>query len=108
VRDAAVIFEVRHRPGEPDDKVEIGRSASKEPGGDAPHGRIRRRVLGRGRAREQRAGKGMRERVHRQRFRIRERLFRASEHRQSFTVQPAARRAQFLLVSISTPLECRR
>jgi hypothetical protein len=47
MRDAAVVEEIRDRPAEAGDEIEIRRGAGEEAGGDAPRDRARRGVPGR-------------------------------------------------------------
>jgi len=63
MRDAAVIGEIRHRPAEAGDEIQVRRSTGEEAGGDAPRQRMWRRVLRCGGAREQRARERVREGV---------------------------------------------
>ena len=65
MRDAAMVLEVGDRPEPADDEIEVGRGAGEEARGDASWQRVRRRILPRGRSREQRSresvGQGIQE-----------------------------------------------
>ena len=63
VSDAAVVQQVRHRPEDADDEIEVGRGAGEEAGRDAARQRAWRKILRRAGSRKQRPREGVGESI---------------------------------------------